>query len=860
MLLASFLLTIKLHAQVQNPVPAPTGNQAPAAHATTPVKKSNSSHRQGDSVTLYGLHQEKHGNLYSLRGDAEVDFRTYVLKADEITYNDETAEAKGRGHASLVGGPYDLHMTGSHFTYNLDTENGRFWDASGTTGWKAKGATILLTSSIPFSFQGEVIDKVGPDKIIVNHGWVTSCSLPKPKWLFQGQVITVIPGDDAKIRNGVFWLWHMPLLYSPYFDQPVERDRKSGFLMPFVGDSNTKGIILGDGFFWAINRSMDALVGAEYLSKRGGLQRTTFHGIFNDTSYLNASYFSVYDRGLGTQIFTGGPGGVSIPITPPNGAEGGQEITATGETRLFQNVRAVGSLDYLSSFLFRAVFAPPYTAGVSTETRSTAFLTDDPNGYSLNAMVARYQDFQNTIPDDVVAISHAPTFQASGVDRPLLNLPVYWGFDASASSLYRSTPTQLGAAPYVAITKASAGRFDVAPDLSLPVFWRGWTLRPEVTLRDTYYTDSINRPTDEASITNPINRHALDSEVELMPPALSRVFDRPVFGRKLKHAIESDITYRNVTGVANFSSIPRFDEVDILNDTSEATVGVTQRLYAKPVTGKCLPKQPAVSNVRSPEKQTEAAQPQPPVPAALPGQPPNQGQIAASLVATAPAAQERQETPPGCEAREIVSWEVAEKYFFDPKFGGALQSGELNVLESTVQLTGLAFLTQPRNWSPVISRLRVRLPKVDGDWQLDYDPVADHINSSYVSLNYRINDNYVFGGGDAVLLVPPSAGVSETAPTEPVAEKFNQFRLQGTYGHVNKLGLTASAIVGFDSVQDYLQYVLTEATYNWDCCGMTVEYRRFALGTIRTENEYRFTLSLSNIGTFGDLRKNERLY
>ena len=50
-----------------------------------------------------------------------------------------------------------------------------------------------------------------------------------------------------------------------------------------------------------------------------------------------------------------------------------------------------------------------------------------------------------------------------------------------------------------------------------------------------------------------------------------------------------------------------------------------------------------------------------------------------------------------------------------------------------------------------------------------------------------------------------------------------------------------------------------QGTYNWDCCGFTVEYRRFNLG-IRNENQYRFALFLANVGTFGNLRKQERLY
>jgi LPS-assembly protein len=51
-----------------------------------------------------------------------------------------------------------------------------------------------------------------------------------------------------------------------------------------------------------------------------------------------------------------------------------------------------------------------------------------------------------------------------------------------------------------------------------------------------------------------------------------------------------------------------------------------------------------------------------------------------------------------------------------------------------------------------------------------------------------------------------------------------------------------------------------ELAYNWDCCGMSVEYRRFSLASVRNENQYRFTFSLANIGSFGNLRRGERLF
>jgi LPS-assembly protein len=80
------------------------------------------------------------------------------------------------------------------------------------------------------------------------------------------------------------------------------------------------------------------------------------------------------------------------------------------------------------------------------------------------------------------------------------------------------------------------------------------------------------------------------------------------------------------------------------------------------------------------------------------------------------------------------------------------------------------------------------------------------------------------------------------------------------YGSVSKLGFSGAANLGFDAHLDQLQYGSAQLAYNWNCCGVNIEYRRFALGSVRNENQFRFTFSLANVGAFGNLRRGERLF
>ena len=63
------------------------------------------------------------------------------------------------------------------------------------------------------------------------------------------------------------------MFYFPYATHPVEKVRQSGFAIPNLGTSSTQGKILGESVYWAIDRSMDLEVGAQYYSLRGWAPR-----------------------------------------------------------------------------------------------------------------------------------------------------------------------------------------------------------------------------------------------------------------------------------------------------------------------------------------------------------------------------------------------------------------------------------------------------------------------------------------------------------------------------------------------------------------------------------------------------------
>src|SRR6266851_27802 len=342
LLLAPRLVTSQLH---------PTSSE----HQNLP----EAPHGSSQPVTIQALQQEKDGPVYKLRGNAKIDYETYTFSADEVIYNSDSGEVQGEGHLLLEGGPNDEHIQASRGKYKLRIESGRFENVTGSIGLKVRKSRNIFTSSNPFCFTGKVVEKVGPDHYVVNDGTVTTCELPRPKWQFSSRKVVVDVGGNAKIYHSDFRVEGIPVLYLPFATHPVQKvPRQSGFLISNLGRSSTRGFTMGESAFWAISRSMDLLAGAEYFSRRGWAPDGEFRAHPSEDSFVDLTFFSVFDRRLN---------GVN---------QGGTEARLNSEVEFAHNFRGVANIDYLSSYVFRLAFTDVFTQAVNSEVRSQdSFLT-----------------------------------------------------------------------------------------------------------------------------------------------------------------------------------------------------------------------------------------------------------------------------------------------------------------------------------------------------------------------------------------------------------------------------------------------------------------------------------------------------
>jgi LPS-assembly protein len=223
----------------------------------------------------------------------------------------------------------------------------------------------------------------------------------------------------------------------------------------------------------------------------------------------------------------------------------------------------------------------------------------------------------------------------------------------------------------------------------------------------------------------------------------------------------------------------------------------------------------------------------------------------------------------GDNVSEIFSWTLEQKRFFDPTFGGALVPGQANVFAATADLNGYSYLVSARSTSPVVSTVRASpLLGLSVQWQTDYDHREHRIVNSAISVDYTWRRYFHVSAGSIQVSNNPLYNTSTNtfAPILPIlTPDANQLRGRVWMGDTNRRGWNA----GFDSIYDYRQgrmlWATAQVTYNTDCCGLSFQVRRFyrpgATPTQYTyDNTYSVSFSVANIGQFGTLRKQDRLF
>ena len=797
--------------QVANPLTdTPNINPvAPSQDITAPKTQRKPSFEQegGEGeVVVYSDKQTVEGEPGSRivihQGKVDVHYGIYRFQADKITIYEAENKLVADGNVIFDQGD-DQRITGAKGVWNYKTKLGTFEESTGFTNQTADGTVIYFTA--------DRVERVSLDEIKVTKGKFTACEDAVPNWSFTADEAVIKQNDKVKLKRPKFRLRDIPVAFLPYASIPIEeKDRSSGFLTPTVGYSQNKGARISTAYYQTLGRSADVTVRGDVYSSRGLGFGMDFRTRANSRSYLDFGFFAVKDRIFGAKADDAHPD------------QGGSIIYANGVQYFSNGFTAAADVRLTSNLAFRQVFSDGIQQIISPIEVSQVFVNKSWNNYTFDFLV-RAQEI--SIPNVLVKTRNLPSVYFEKRPSKLSFFDkVYFGFSTGLEGVSRREEVadidlyrrQTGGDPVV--TPALGQRFDVYPQVILPINTKYVNFTATGAARVTYYSNSFN------DLRQVIGRDEIrkygEFDFDVRPVALAKNYYGKNNNFKFRHVIEPFLTYRYISGVNDYNKLIRFDALETITDTNEIEYGVTNRIYTR----------------RYPEAVTDEAQ---------------------KLLNENPSAAKN---PLSIQPYDIFSLTVRGKYFFNKDFGGALAPGQRNQIEPITALSFYTFGGVPRRFSPL---------NIDGTYRprktiflnsrLDVGFQGDGLRA--VSTTFGYDTKFVkafqtFYYTRAVTLVPSLQKFSDANGKEAGTLRGSQWSPSIFVGNRSK-GLYGGTSFFFDFENSRTQQrgsplisSLYSIGYAGNCCAVNLQYFTYNVG-VRQENRIVFSFRLNGIGTFG---------
>jgi LPS-assembly protein len=506
------------------------------------------------------------GKVEIARGDTR-------LFADDVRWYADDNRAVATGNVLLSQA--SSRVSADRAEFNTETLLGTFHHAYGLATLQPSRQARAGSGSPPavaeqgtdVYFYGELIEKIGPKKYRITNGGFTTCVQPTPRWQLSSKTVILNVDHYTLLRQAVFSVKGVPLLYTPILYYPTKRDdRATGVLLPTYGTSTIRGQALHNAFFWAINRSQDATLMHDWFSNGGQGLGSEYRYNFGPRADGNVSTHWLNQQETSLTSSLG-----STSVIP---ASRSYEIRGFANQALPSGFRARARADYFSSITtMQTLNTNIYDASRNQRTLG-ANIVGVTKGMSVNGTVDRNEFFYS----DTSAVTGSwPRVSLSRNERPLLGAQLYYSVNGEAAHLLRTTKAA------AVVADSSLTRFDVTPQIRYPFKkWQWLTVNSTVSWRDTYYTRS--RDASGAIVDHGINRRFFEFRSQLFGPVFTRIWNTPGnrYAERFKHSIEPYFNLSRTSSVDNFEQIVQLDGTDaIVGRTTSYTYGINNRFYAK---------------------------------------------------------------------------------------------------------------------------------------------------------------------------------------------------------------------------------------------------------------------------------------
>lgn len=486
--------------QIKRPAPQKKPVKRPPEVRETKVEDKD------EPITVLAQTWDKTKDRIFAQGDVEIHYKDLKLFADQVEVNTETKDVNAVGNV-VIQSPSQVISADKAF-YNLDSRVHKLENVSG-----------MIQPDI--FYRAETIQGEAQDNFSLTKASLTSCTQPKPRWNFSCSRANLKRDDYVEMWSSVFRIKNIPVFYMPYFRYPLNRERSTGFLTPQVGYSGVKGFILGESFYWAIARNMDATFNVDFYSNMGFGGGLEYRYLFAEGTGGEAQlYYFVFNR---QPAETRSPNAYSLRFKHNQPLPGG--------------FRLVANVDYQTSFDFLRQFDNNFKRASVSNYRSEGFISRAWSYYNFSVRASRYETYYRRT-DDSITTYYLPQISLNSFKIKLLS-PLFFSFTSNFTSWKYGNRRD-----YENNAERHYDSIGFSPQLSVPFSGIPWmTLNSSLTANLSYYAQSY-APNTRDIINDPIFYANYVLGFEWTGPVFYRIYQSSGGETKVKHIIEPFINYR----------------------------------------------------------------------------------------------------------------------------------------------------------------------------------------------------------------------------------------------------------------------------------------------------------------------------
>lgn len=286
-----------------------------------PIEKLKNIDALSDDNLININSKEGFGSLgnYILIGDVILEKDKFILNSEYINLRKIDEEYVIDIPGTFLFQNLNRVLMAQNLSYNLNKKKGN----------ASNFVFRIYDDNIHFQGQGSKIDILDKDNYRLYDTKANTCKVQDDSWYVRSKDIKVDKLKNVWIaKNAKLVLQGVPILFLPWMDFPLNGNRKSGFLFPIIGLSNSNGLELGFPYYLNLAPNYDATI-TPYLYYRRGLSFIT------EFRYLGNNYF----------------GNINFHILPNDKLSSNQELLNYRKKRYISNFNNSISLSNNLKFL-----------------------------------------------------------------------------------------------------------------------------------------------------------------------------------------------------------------------------------------------------------------------------------------------------------------------------------------------------------------------------------------------------------------------------------------------------------------------------------------------------------------------------